>query len=60
MGRNQRDINSRQSPNGTAAWTTSNVMLDRDFDANGAIAAVGDSLGSLIDDLIGMGVLSRA
>ena len=57
MGRDVRDITTDNSPDGTAAWTTSNVTVDRSIDANGATAELGDGLTTLINDLKAQGIL---
>ena len=39
-------------------WAVTNKTLDRTIDCNGAIAVLGDGLGTLIDDLIAKGIIS--
>jgi len=45
-----------------STWTVTNKTLDRSIDANGAIAVIGDGIGSLVDDLLVLmpGLLGRA
>lgn len=58
MPRNQRDILGAQASAGTGAWSVTNRVTDRTIDCNGAVAVIGDGLGTLIEDLIAMGILS--
>jgi len=39
-------------------WSTSNKVVDRTIDANGAVTVIGDGLCTLIDDLIAKGIIS--
>ena len=51
MGRNQRDEPVQQH-------TYTNWTSDPSIDCNGAVAVVGDGLGTIVDELIKVGVLS--
>jgi len=57
MARNVRDISGQLPSAGASAWTVTNRTTDRDIDANGAVAVIGDGLATLIEDLIAQGIL---
>ena len=47
-----------QTPAAAPDWTVSNKSgTSRSLDANGNIAAIGDNLAQLVDDLIAIGIL---
>lgn len=39
------------------AWTVTNHTADKTIDADGAVAVIGDGLGSLIAELIDLGII---
>lgn len=51
MVRNQRDESISE-------WTVTNWTEDKTIDCNAAVAVIGDGLGTLINELIKLGILN--
>ena len=57
MPRDQRDIVGQLPSAGASEWTITNRTTDRSIDCDAAVAIIGDGLGTLIEDLIAIGIL---